>query len=586
LTDSEQNQNYYSKREAIAGVCGLTNLGNTCFMNSALQCLSNIPILTEFVLNSYDRKSSFLNIMGKNRKKLFDYYYDIIKQFWFHKYSNVIPKEFRIEVSRKGPQFRADEQNDCCEFLIFILDAFHEELNQYNPNKDHIIDWQSINRNEDFSQYLSHYKRVNSSIISENFYGFQKNSLNCICGESFATNFSPFSCLPLPHPKTNGETDNRSENWRKLKINLIPYFENSLDINTFYFEITIPKDGIVVNHIRNETAKFYNKFCGKNLDHNYLIVTEVINSEIRKVYEKNDFLSQTITDLTVYESSPLFKRQLFVTLVTQRIGTLKAFGLPILINTDNSSYKNLSQAFVKVFSKFLDSGKEGTELIELRIDRSAISYCTLLDQNNFFDTEPTINYDLPQNSVLIAKIPEELVERYRSNKINKIDLNSNKSISLYDCLNQYLAIEKLSETDRMFCNNCHSLQVATKRLEIVYAPNVLLLQSKRSKNNSRRNKFDCYYDYSSKVNTRIDFPLELSLDNFVLQKANNESLIYDLIAVSDHSGSNFGGHYTTYAKNYLNNKWYLFNDSCVNEISYKQLVTQNAYLLVYLKRQN
>jgi ubiquitin C-terminal hydrolase len=120
------------------------------------------------------------------------------------------------------------------------------------------------------------------------------------------------------------------------------------------------------------------------------------------------------------------------------------------------------------------------------------------------------------------------------------------------------------ETDRMACNNCHSLQVPTKRLEIVYAPNVLLLQLKRSNSNSRRNKFDYYYDYSSRVNSRIDFPLKLSLDNFVLQKASNESLIYDLIAVSNHSGSNFGGHYTKYAKNYSNNKWYLFNDSYVN----------------------
>jgi hypothetical protein len=285
-----------------------------------------------------------------------------------------------------------------------------------------------------------------------------------------------------------------------------------------------------------------------------------------------------------------------VTLVAQRIGTFKAFGLPILINTDNSSYNNLSQAFVQVFAKFLDFGQQETQLIELRIDFSAISYCILLAHNNVLDIEPTANYDLPQNSVLIAKIPEEFVERYRSERINEIDLNSkepefsdyvsNKRISLYDCLDEYLAIEELSETDRMSCNNCHSLQVPTKRLEIVYAPNVLLLQLKRSNSNSRRNKFDYYYDYSSRVNTRIDFPLELSLDNFVLRQPNNESLIYDLIAVSNHSGSNLGGHYTTYAQNYKNNKWYLFNDSYVNQISDKQLVTQNAYLLVYLKRQN
>jgi hypothetical protein len=240
-----------------------------------------------------------------------------------------------------------------------------------------------------------------------------------------------------------------------------------------------------------------------------------------------------------------------VTLVAQRIGTFKAFGLPILINTDNSSYNNLSQAFVQVFAKFLDFGQQETQLIELRIDFSAISYCILLAHNNVLDINPTINYDLPQNSVLIAKIPEEFVERYRSERINEIDLDSkepefsdyvsNKRISLYDCLDEYLVIGELSETDRMSCNNCHSLQVPTKRLEIVYAPNVLLLQLKRSNSNLRRNKFDYYYDYSSRVNTSIDFPLELSLDNFVLQKANNQSLIYDLIAVSNHSGSNLGG---------------------------------------------
>lgn len=39
-----------SPGKPAGGLCGLSNLGNTCFMNSALQCLSNTPDLTRYIL--------------------------------------------------------------------------------------------------------------------------------------------------------------------------------------------------------------------------------------------------------------------------------------------------------------------------------------------------------------------------------------------------------------------------------------------------------------------------------------------------------------------------------------------------------
>lgn len=62
------------------------------------------------------------------------------------------------------------------------------------------------------------------------------------------------------------------------------------------------------------------------------------------------------------------------------------------------------------------------------------------------------------------------------------------------------------------------------------------------------------------------------------------SYIYDLIAVSNHYGAMGVGHYTAYAKNKVNDKWYYFDDSSVSAASEDQIVTKAAYVLFYQRR--
>ena len=63
-----------------------------------------------------------------------------------------------------------------------------------------------------------------------------------------------------------------------------------------------------------------------------------------------------------------------------------------------------------------------------------------------------------------------------------------------------------------------------------------------------------------------------------------QPIIYDLYGVVNHYGTMGGGHYTAYCKNFLNNRWYEFDDSRVSEIRSKDAVSENAYVLFYRLR--
>ncbi|XP_017288455.2 ubiquitin carboxyl-terminal hydrolase 11-like [Kryptolebias marmoratus] len=183
------------------GVCGLTNLGNTCFMNSALQCLSNTPPLTEYFLqSSYLEELNFTNPLGM-KGEIAEAYADVIKQMWSGRHYSVVPRVFKTKVGHFASQFLGYQQHDSQELLSFLLDGLHEDLNRVK-NKEY-IELRDADRRPDqevAEEAWRNHRRRNDSVIVDTFHGLFKSTLVCPECDKVSVTFDPFCYLSVPLP--------------------------------------------------------------------------------------------------------------------------------------------------------------------------------------------------------------------------------------------------------------------------------------------------------------------------------------------------------------------------------------------------
>ncbi|XP_009286227.1 PREDICTED: LOW QUALITY PROTEIN: ubiquitin carboxyl-terminal hydrolase 2 [Aptenodytes forsteri] len=187
--------------KAVQGLTGLRNLGNTCFMNSILQCLSNTKELRDYCLqNQYLRD---LNNNSRMRTALMSEFAKLIQLLWTSSPNDsVSPSEFKTQIQRYAPRFVGYNQQDAQEFLRFLLDGLHSEVNRVlvrprasTDTLDHLPD------DEKSRQMWRRYQEREDSRIGDLFVGQLKSSLTCSeCGYC-STAFDPFWDLSLPIPK-------------------------------------------------------------------------------------------------------------------------------------------------------------------------------------------------------------------------------------------------------------------------------------------------------------------------------------------------------------------------------------------------
>ena len=229
------------------GRTGLYNIGNTCFMNSGLQCLSNCYELTKyFLLNLYEDDINQKNKLGSGGKIAF-IYRKLLEDLWKGDENAINPSYFKNIFAQFVKKFSGYAQQDSNEFLIYLLDKIHEDLNSVSKKPYIEIEEKGKDESdEDASKrwWEMHLLRENS-IIVDLFQGQFKSTITCNYCNRIAVSFDSYMFLSLPIPSGKYE----------INIKYLGYEIN----NCFNFKIPITENTTVLNIIDIIEKKFANK---------------------------------------------------------------------------------------------------------------------------------------------------------------------------------------------------------------------------------------------------------------------------------------------------------------------------------------
>uniref|UniRef100_A0A8B9L7F6 Ubiquitin carboxyl-terminal hydrolase n=1 Tax=Astyanax mexicanus TaxID=7994 RepID=A0A8B9L7F6_ASTMX len=560
----------YSYRESASqpGLCGLSNLGNTCFMNSALQCLSNSPPLTEYFLeDQYEAEINRENPLGM-RGEIAEAYADLVKQMWLSRSSYVAPRTFKTQVGRFAPQFSGYQQQDSQELLAFLLDGLHEDLNRVKK-KPYLALRDAEGRPDEIvaKEAWTNHRLRNDSIIVDIFHGLFKSTLVCPECSKVSVTFDPFCYLTLPLPMKKDRT-----------MEVILVCADPLSRPTKY-RVVVPKIGTVA-----DLCSALSKLSGVPAEN--MVVADVYNHRFHKIYRKEEGLNHIVDKDIIFIAGSTNGSSSHSETCNGPNGVCD--GEVEAMDHQDSPDPESSQ------SETVDGEDEGSEPENGPVASVGKASRPKLFTFSMVNTYGTANISpLPCEGNILKLTPHSTIaidweadskrlcyddqeaEAYEKHESMMQAQKKKTTVALKECIELFTTMETLGEHDPWYCPTCKKHQRATKKFDLWSLPRILVVHLKRFSYNR------CWRD---KLDTIVDFPIrDLNMSEFVCDpKA--APYVYDLVAVSNHYGGMGGGHYTAYAKNKADGKWYYFDDSSVSSASEDQIVTKAAYVLFYQRR--
>ncbi|VVB02942.1 unnamed protein product [Arabis nemorensis] len=618
--DSTYSSTGVTTRGATAGLTGLLNLGNTCFMNSAIQCLVHTPEFASYFQEDYHQEINWQNPLGMVGELALAFG-DLLRKLWAPGRTPIAPRPFKAKLARFAPQFSGYNQHDSQELLAFLLDGLHEDLNRVK-HKPYINSRDADGRPDEevADEFWANHIARNDSIIVDVCQGQYKSTLVCPLCKKVSVTFDPFMYLSLPL---------QFNTTRAITVTVFSYDKTALPST---ITVNVAKQG----RCRDLTHALASACSLKPSEE--LKLAEIRNNLIHRLFEDPLIPLSTIKDddhLAAYKLSKSSENTALLRLVIRRrdqkpgergsIVQLKPYGTPLLSSAsrENALTKGkihcIVQNMLSPFRKEESVGKRGNSDVSIPERRSARFNNSeeedkngglkkakkssssevgasklslqLVDENN-----KTVN--LPDDESEAIKLPSsatvtayldwtpELSGMYDITcleslpEVLKYGPTTKKArsepLSLYACLEAFLREEPLVPDEMWFCPQCNERRQASKKLDLWRLPEVLVIHLKR---------FSYSRSMKHKLETFVNFPIhDLDLTKYVANKNLSKPQLYELYALTNHYGGMGSGHYTAHIKLLDDNRWYNFDDSHISHINEDDVKTGAAYVLFYRRK--
>ncbi|KAK9699246.1 hypothetical protein RND81_08G162500 [Saponaria officinalis] len=592
----------------LLGLTGLINLGNTCFMNSAIQCLAHTPELVDYFLGDFKKEINYENPLGMNGELALAFG-DLLRKLWVPGGIPVTPKLFKSTLESFAPQFSGYNQHDSQELLAFLLDGLHEDLNRVKQ-KPYIEVQDAVGRPDEVvaDEYWQNHLARNNSIIVDMCHGQYRSTLVCPVCKGVSVTFDPFMYLSLPLPSTT---------MRTMTVTIIST-DGSSSLSSV--TVSVPKCGRCEDLVQALGMACFVR------DDETLLVAEVYNHLILRFLEDPcDSLALIRDDdcLVAYRLPKESESCQVVVFMHERSESYfygkerscrKLFGIPLVARVSNhvKGYQ-IRDEYMKLLRPFLNVDLDDYDDIENSDTDQAKMDASMSSSDDSLSSDDDTRADLHLGSdfhfrftdersikrgrtikktrllkfsggtekvCVLVSWPEDLVRRYDTSNLSMLPevfrrkyptFKTQESVSLYKCLESFSKEEPLGPEDMWYCPSCKQHQQASKKLDLWRLPEILVVHLKRfSYNRFLKNKLETF----------VDFPIDkLDLAGFLAHKNSQHLDCYRLFAVSNHYGGLGGGHYTALV--YHGSRWYEFNDSLVEPVRDEDVKTSAAYVLFY-----